>query len=193
MYFLNCIQTCLFRFSLFPFLFYLLLSGCMQKEAETSSADDQQGVRVIKKEGQYYLIRNGAPYFIKGAGGFTNFEMLKDFGGNSVRVWDTKDAGRILDKAHELGLTVCLGIWMTREKEGFNYDDKKAVEEQFRHIKREVLKYKDHPALLMWNVGNEMNAGSTNMRMWDAVNQVAEMSHEVDPDHPTTTTVMNVP
>lgn len=184
----------MFRAPLFLLILSLLFAAaCNKNNTNTKGIDKTQGVYVVKKNQQYQLIRNGEPYFIEGAGGFTHFGKLKAFGGNSIRVWDTKDAGRILDQAHELGLTVCLGIWMTREKEGFDYDDKAAVKEQFTHIKREVLKYKDHPALLMWNVGNEMNAGATNMRMWDAVNQVAEMIHEVDPYHPTSTTVMNVP
>ncbi|GAB3811665.1 hypothetical protein GCM10028895_02000 [Pontibacter rugosus] len=42
-------------------------------------------------------------------------------------------------------------------------------------------------------VGNELYAEGSNVKVWDAINQVAEMIHEVDPDHPTTTTVMNVP
>lgn len=193
MYFLNCIKSYLFKLPAFVIITCLFLTACNGKKNNARFTDKEKGVRIAKEGEQFYLIRNGEPYFIKGAGAFTHFPMLKAFGGNSIRVWDTKDAGRILDQAHELGLTVCLGIWMTREKEGFNYDNKAAVEEQFRHIKREVLKYKDHPALLMWNVGNEMNAGSTNMRMWDAVNQVAEMIHEVDPYHPTSTTLMNVP
>ena len=193
MYFINYILTQVFRLLFFTIPFSLLLLSCNNKRNSLPDENQQGAVWVAKDGASYTLIRNGKPYFIKGAGGFSHYDMLKAYGGNSIRVWDTKDAGRILDEAQELGLTVSLGIWMTREKEGFNYDDKAAVEEQLRFIKRDVLKYKDHPALLLWNVGNEMNAGSTNMRMWDAVNQVAEMIHEIDPYHPTSTTVMNVP
>ena len=174
------------------FLLLITLLGCDGKDYHTGNSTTGSVVKIIKKDNDYQLLRNGEPYFIKGAGGYTNYDLILKHGGNSIRVWDTNDAGRILDKAHELGLTVCLGIWIIREKEGFNYDDKKAVQKQYEQIKREVLKYKDHPALLMWNIGNEVNAGATNVRVWDAVNDIAKMIHELDPNHPTTTTLMDV-
>lgn len=82
---------------------------------------------------------------------------------------------------------------MAREREGFNYYDKDMVQQQLEDLKQVVIKYKDHPALLMWGVGNELYAEGSNVKVWDAVNQVAEMIHEVDLDHPITTTVMHVP
>lgn len=171
--------------------FFLTICSC-QENPEKWKANGRT-VEVVKDGEGFQLLRHGKPYFIKGAGALAHLEKIKEYGGNSVRVWDTNDAGRILDKAHELGLTVSLGIWMTREREGFDYDDKRAVEKQYERIKREVLKYKDHPALLMWIIGNEMNKSSINVRMWDAVNDVAKMIHELDPEHPTSTAVMNVP
>ncbi|WP_017732324.1 glycoside hydrolase family 2 TIM barrel-domain containing protein [Nafulsella turpanensis] len=170
--------------------FIFCFSSCRERSEKWEASGAT--VEVVKTDDGFQLLRHGKPYFIKGAGAFTNFEALKKYGGNSIRVWDTNDAGRILDKAHELGLTVSLGIWMTREKEGFNYDDKKAVKDQLERIRRDVLKYRDHPALLMWIIGNEMNKNSTNVRMWDALNEVAEMIHELDPNHPTSTAIMDV-
>lgn len=169
-----------------------VLAGCDEKISHSQKHGSNRLVQVVKTNNQYQLLRNGKPYHIDGAGGYTHFNELKERGGNSIRVWDTNDAGRILDQAHELGLTVCLGIWMTREREGFNYDDKRALERQREQIRRDVMKYKDHPALLMWNIGNEMNAESSNVRVWDAVNDIAQMIHEIDPNHPTTTSVFDV-
>ncbi|MFP4340538.1 MAG: glycoside hydrolase family 2 TIM barrel-domain containing protein [Cyclobacteriaceae bacterium] len=147
-------------------------------------------VEIVREGERFQLLRHGKPYFIKGSGAYSNFEMLAEAGGNSIRIWDTNDATRILDQAHALGLSVNLGIWLTREKEGFNYDDKRAVEKQFEHAKRQVLKYKDHPALLMWSIGNEMNKNSRNIRVWDAINEIAAMIHRLDPNHPVTTAIM---
>jgi hypothetical protein len=169
-----------------------LLSACNNQQKSVQKSPDSIKVKIVNTENGYQLFRNGKPYYIKGAGGYSNFAELKKRGGNSIRVWDTNDAGRILDKAEELGLTVCLGIWMTREKEGFDYDDKRAVQRQLDQIRREVIKYKDHPALLMWNIGNELDAKATNVRVWDAVNDVAKMIHELDPNHPTATSVFHV-
>ena len=149
---------------------------------------------MIKKEdGKYRLYRNGEPYYIKGAGGYKYYDRLKACGGNSVRLWSTEGAQEYLDKAHELGLTVTLGLDLGHERRGFDYSDKKAVKEQFNRIKKEVLKFKDHPALLMWGVGNEVDQFAENYAVWDAVNQIMAFIHEVDPKHPTTTMLAGVP
>lgn len=169
-----------------------LLAGCNGQPNQLEEGNNNSVVQIVKTGNQYQLLRNGEPYHINGAGGYNHYSELKKRGGNSIRVWDTNDAGRILDEAHKLGLTVCMGIWMTREREGFDYDNKRALEKQREQIRRDVIKYKDHPALLMWNIGNEMNAESTNVRVWDAVNDIAEMIQEIDPNHPTTTSVFDV-
>ncbi|GAB3539860.1 glycoside hydrolase family 2 TIM barrel-domain containing protein [Pontibacter brevis] len=149
-------------------------------------------MEIVGQNGQYTLLRNGEPYFIKGAGGYTHFSKIKENGGNSVRVWHADNAQQILDEAHANGLTVTLGLWMERENEGFNYYDKKLVTQQLEKLREIVLQYKDHPALLMWGVGNEVNMEATNSKVWDAVNEVAEMIHEVDPNHPTTTMLIGL-
>jgi exo-beta-1,3-glucanase (GH17 family) len=58
--------------------------------------------------------------------------------------------------------------------------------------REDVLEYRDHPALLMWIIGNELNHSYTNPAVYDAVNDVAAMIHSVDPNHPTTTTVAGI-
>jgi hypothetical protein len=54
-------------------------------------------------------------------------------------------------------------------------------------LRNEVLKYKDHPAVLAWGIGNELNLQYKNTKVWDAVNEISKMIHAVDPNHPTTT------
>ncbi|MEJ8800557.1 glycoside hydrolase family 2 TIM barrel-domain containing protein [Pontibacter sp. H249] len=175
--------------------FFVFWFGCSSKPTGLDKYVAQnRKVEVVKqKDGRFILYRNGKPYFIKGAAGYDHYNRIAAYGGNSVRVWHTDDAKRILDEAHKNGLTVTLGLWMQREREGFNYYDKDLVAQQREELKQIVLKYKDHPALLMWGVGNELYAEGSNVKVWDAINGIAEMIHEVDPDHPTTTTVMNVP
>ncbi|WP_266204846.1 glycoside hydrolase family 2 TIM barrel-domain containing protein [Pontibacter kalidii] len=180
--------------TILPGLLCLLLFSCSSTPDITEKYKPQgRKVEVIKKGDTYVLMRNGEPYFIKGAAGYEYYDRLRKYGGNSVRVWHTDDAQQVLDSAHVHGLTVTLGLWMAREREGFNYYDKKLVAQQREELREVVLKYKDHPALLMWGIGNELYADGSNVKVWDAVNGIAEMIHEVDPDHPTTTTVMNVP
>ncbi|MDF2449676.1 MAG: beta-galactosidase [Bacteroidota bacterium] len=148
----------------------------------------------IRKSGKaFQLYRNGQPYFINGAGGYANYDQLKYYGGNSVRIWNTNGAKEYLDEAYKNGLTVTLGLEMALERHGFNYSNKKAVKEQLERLKKEVLAYKDHPALLIWGVGNEVDQFAKNYDVWDAVNELAAFIHEVDPNHLTTTMLAGVP
>ena len=91
------------------------------------------------------------------------------------------------------GLTVTLGIEMALERQGFNYSDKKKVKEQFERIKKEIYMFKDHPALLMWGIGNELELSSNNPDIWNAVEEIANFIHKADHNHPTTTMLAGVP
>ena len=144
-------------------------------------------VELTKSEQGWQLLRGGEPYFIRGAGGSASLERLAAAGGNSVRTWSTDGVGDILDEAHALGLTVTVGIWLGHERHGFDYDDESQVAEQLERARAAVLRYKDHPALLLWGIGNEMEGfdEGDNPSIWRAVNDVAAMVKELDPHHPT--------
>jgi hypothetical protein len=138
------------------------------------------------------LFRNGEPYYIKGAGGSSNLAELAHRGGNSIRTWSTHRAQAVLDSAQKYGLTVMMGLNVARERHGFDYNDEKAVKKQLEHLTREVEKYKDHPALLAWGIGNELNLRYTNKKVWDAVDEIAAMIHKIDPNHPATTMLAGI-
>lgn len=149
-------------------------------------------VEVKKTETGYTLVRNGMPYFIKGAGGTARLEELKAAGGNSLRTWNTGNAEIVLTNADKLGLTVTMGLDVARERHGFDYNDPLAVKKQLDRLRKQVQKYKDHPALLVWGIGNELNLDYKNPKVWDAVNDIAKMIHEEDPNHPATTMLAGV-
>ena len=146
-------------------------------------------VELRQTDDGWQLLRGGEPYFIKGAGGSGSLEELAAAGANSVRTWSTDGAGEILDRAHALGLTVTVGIWLGHERHGFDYSDESQVREQFERARKAVLRYRDHPALLMWGIGNEMEGfeDGDNPAIWKAVNDVAALVKELDPHHPTMT------
>jgi hypothetical protein len=144
-------------------------------------------VTVRQASGRYELLRAGQPYFVKGAGGSQYPERIAAYGGNSIRTWGTSDAPTVLAAANKHHLTVMLGLDVARERHGFDYNDAAAVAAQLQKVKAEVLKYKDDPAVLLWGIGNELNLDYTNPKVWDAVNDIARMIHEVDPNHPTST------
>jgi hypothetical protein len=144
-------------------------------------------VTVRQANGSYELLRGGKPYFVKGAGGSQYPERIAAYGGNSTRTWGTNDAPKVLAAANQNHLTVMLGLDVARERHGFDYNDAAAVAAQLQKIKGEVLKYKDDPVVLVWGIGNELNLDYTNPKVWDAVNDIAKMIHEVDHNHPTST------
>jgi hypothetical protein len=137
--------------------------------------------------GEYTLLRNGEPYYVKGAGGSVYLKEVVAAGGNSIRTWGTENAKAILDEAHKYGLTVMMGLWLQHERHGFDYDDSVAVRRQKEAFRKEVLALKDHPALLAWGVGNEVDLNYSNTNVWYAVEDIARMIKEIDPHHPTTT------
>ena len=144
-------------------------------------------VEVIFDGKSWNLIRDGKPYYIKGAGGDKYLDKIVECGGNSLRTWGPENAQQILDDAQAKGLTVMLGLWVQHERHGFDYNNKQKIEKQLNDFKNIVLKYKDHPALLLWGVGNEVDLFYTNTKVWNAINDIAKMIHEVDPNHPTST------
>jgi len=146
-------------------------------------------VELQKTEQGWQLLRDGEPYIIRGAGGTHSLELLAAAGANSVRTWGGDDIGPLLDKAHSLGLSVTVGIWLGHERQGFDYNDETQVAEQLQHARAMVLKFKDHPALLLWGIGNEMEGyeEGDDPAIWAAVNDVAAMVKELDPAHPTMT------
>ncbi len=147
-------------------------------------------VEVVEFEHGYQMLRDGKPYFVKGAGATgTDYGTVAANGGNSIRTWAVDMALDKLDAAHRHGLTVALCLPVVSERFGFDYDNSERVQEQFELMESIVLRYKDHPALLAWIVGNELNYGMRNPRVYDAVNDISKRIHEIDPFHPTTTTV----
>jgi len=149
-------------------------------------------VQLVQSSQQFQLQVDGEPFYIKGAGlELGSIESLARYGGNAFRTWRVangeKTGREILDEAHRYGLMVCMGLDVARERHGFNYSDKKAVAQQLAMIKADVLALKDHPALLMWGIGNELNLRHANPKVWGAVNQLSKMIHKLDPNHPTTT------
>jgi len=167
----------------------LALFAAILPEAGVRAAEPSL-VKLVDHGGQCQLVRNGKPYFIKGGGGGGPKDVLARCGGNSFRTWGIgPSTGEELDQAEKLGLTVSLGCWLGHKEQGFHYDDAAAVKRQFDEVKRAVMKFKHHPALLVWSLGNEMEMADDSTAMWDAIEDLARMVHQVDPNHPTMTVI----
>ena len=178
-----------------------LLISCNTKQPK-NEAKIQEPLKPTKVElknnnGKFQLYVNDEAFYIKGAGlEFGQIETVAKHHGNSFRTWRTnngKQSGiEVLDAAQKEGLMVTMGIEVARERHGFDYNDTLAVKEQFERIKKEVIELKDHPALIIWAIGNELNLRATNPKVWDAVNDISKMIHQIDPNHLTTTTLAGI-
>ena len=165
------------------FLLVLSLGGML-----TLSAQGPIKVEVVQKpDGAWQILRGGEPYFVKGVGGQEFLDEAQAYGANSIRTWSPDNAKEYLDAAHERGLTVLMGLWVGHERHGFDYNDGKAVKGQLEGFRQVVRELKDHPALLMWGVGNENDLFYSDFKVWNAINDICKMVHEEDPNHPTMT------
>lgn len=178
----------MFKNSVVKASFILLL--CILAMSIKGNSQESQGpvkVEVRKENGNWKLYRGGKPYYIKGVGGQSHLDLAVAVGANSVRTWAAPEAEAVLDSANKKGLTVLFGLWVGVQRQGFDYNDSKAVAAQLAKFTAIVKKFKDNPAILMWGIGNETDLDYTNYKVWNAINDIAEMIHRVDPNHPTMT------
>ncbi|MEM7549311.1 MAG: glycoside hydrolase family 2 TIM barrel-domain containing protein [Bacteroidota bacterium] len=179
------------RCVLFLFLFAYMHSS-IAFNTEKSTAEITKSEIRLTDEG-YRIFLNGEPFYVKGAGvDQGSVEVLASHGANSFRTWSTDNGKKVLDEAQALGLKVMMGVWVGLERHGFDYNDKKAVKRQLESIRKKVEELKDHPALMIWGVGNELNLQSENPKVWDAVNDISKMIHKIDPNHLTTTPLAGI-
>ena len=146
-------------------------------------------VTLVQKDNKWQLLRDGKPFEIKGAGGSQKPYEMKRAGANSIRSWGAENAEKDLNVAHVFDMTLCLGIWLGHKEHGFNYDNAKQVSDQLETVKAVVAAYKDHPALLLWGLGNEMEGDGKDDLVWKAIEEIAKATKAIDPNHPTMTVI----
>ncbi len=159
--------------------------------AATGGAAHAQAVPTALQKtaaGGWQLLRGGKPFVVKGVGGGQNLSQLKAAGGNTIRTWGVDDnTQKLLDDAQKNGLAVVLGIWLGHERHGFDYNDSEKVSAQLDAVRKAVEKYKDHPAVLAWGLGNEMESGGKNAAIWSHIESCAALIKRLDKNHPTLT------
>ncbi|MFE2427680.1 discoidin domain-containing protein [Streptomyces sp. NPDC059373] len=162
-------------------------------------------VHVTGSQGAWQLSVNGSPYQVKGVTwGPSNttadahMRDLKALGVNTVRTWGTDAASQpLLDSAAAYGLKVVNGFWLNQGADYVN--DTTYMNNTLADIKKWVTAYKDHPGVLMWDVGNEVILTTQDHYSGDAIEQqriayakyvdtVAQAIHAIDPNHPVTST-----
>ena len=141
-------------------------------------------MRITRQDGGWRLLRNGEPYFIRGAvaGPGGSLDVLRQAGGNSIRT----HAGS-LDDAQRRGFTALVSLPLGNPRKGFDYADTNKVAQQFNRVRDIVRQFRHHPALLLWNLGNEPEIHTTPAQrapLWREANRLAEMVKREDPNHP---------
>lgn len=141
---------------------------------------------------------NGTPYLIKGVcyhpvpkgsdqRSFENLavdlSLMNEAGINTIRLYSPVDDKLVLDKIHKAGLKVIIGF-------GYNQDGYYDIlSGSFINY---INTYKDHPAILFWELGNEYNYHPEwfegDIKNWYlALNKAAELIHQNDQAHPVAT------
>ena len=177
-------------FQIFIIAFIFSLSSCGNNPVKHN-----RKVYISEEKGKYTLYRNGKPYYIKGAAGFTNLEKLHEIGGNTIRTWDTLNLASILDDAQKNNMAVIVGLPLPESKyTDFIYNNPAKVSKLIAENKKIVNRFKNHPALLIWCVGNELifENNLKHYNFYKSFNAIVDMVRQNDPDHPITTTIISL-
>ena len=192
------------------FLMILSILGC-ERERKTiippGSVPEQYPTKFIveKVDGVSRLFKQETdpekdgqkePFYVNGAATNNFYADVKDWGGNVVRTYSTTETTKlILDQAWSKGLYVNMGLNMKSSK-NFDYSDpanSEAIQKQFEDHRMYVRRYRNHPAVFCWSIGNEAEDtdAAGNAIYFKYVQDLAEMIHKEDPNHPTTIAFSN--
>lgn len=182
---------------MFKQITYILLIGALIScGTNSNSKEEAVSGRRIMVDGSPYLIKGICYHPVpKGSanrdfGNLTqDLSLMLEAGINTIRVYAPIDDKAVLDEIHEAGIKLIIGFGYNQE--GF-YD---ILSGSFINY---VNKYKNHPAILLWELGNEYNyhpewfEGDIN-NWYTALNSAAEAIHENDTSHPVTTAHGDLP
>jgi hypothetical protein len=116
-----------------------------------------------------------------------DFALMKRVGINTVLGWDMRTFdGVMLDVAHASGLGVIMHFELGK---GWNYADPALQEQLLREIGDWVVAYRDHPAVRMWGIGNEVLLTTTDEECRAFAQffvRAFQLTRGLDPHHPVT-------
>jgi hypothetical protein len=128
------------------------------------------------------MTRDGVPMYIKGIAGGSDLPLAQQYGVNSTRTFSSDGASGILDDAKKNCMTVLLGISLSQTPG--DYSNAQFTNGKRAEVSALLASIKNHPALLMWALGNEINLGADTQAAWSFVAELAQMIHQQDPNHP---------
>ena len=178
----------------------ILLSAAVSPPCGARQEGQGSIVKVTGQKGSWALEVNEKPFYIRGVGlgnmegkgGEDYMKMAQELGANAVRTWGTDQGTQeYFDAAQKYGLMVDAGIWLNYAEENGKYTyigDNDLKKQKRKEIEDYVNKFKCHPALLMWNVGNEAVFFTKNeeqrIELSKFLEEMVQLVHKLDPDHP---------
>ena len=144
------------------------------------------------------ILVNETPYFIKGIcynpvprnsykRNFSSLDLdlalMNEVGINTIRVYSPIEEKSVLDKIEKAGVKVIIN---------FGYDQQGYYDLKTKSYIDYVKKYKDHNAILLWELGNEYNFhpewfGGDIKNWYHTLNQASKIIHKIDNYHPVAT------
>lgn len=133
-------------------------------------------------QGDYYTLSYKAQYR-------KDLKHLRSLGSNIVRLrsWqydaDHKD---FLNAAYNRGnkpIYVMASYWLDPKRDITDLKERQAIIAEFRHM---VAAHKQHPAILAWIIGEELNAPwmfDNRKELYTLVDEMAKTAHEEEGDH----------
>lgn len=173
----------------------------------TQSSSTLDNPAVVTVSGGKIMV-DGAEFTVKGVAANNFHAKAAEIGANTLRVYNMStttmgELGYILDEAWMNDLKVCVGLYMfpwnqNGVKNFYDENYTASVAKLRTHVKNIVGAYRNHPAVLMWCIGNECDSsydGSENLsashHMWNVINEFAELIKSMDSNHPVTTCLAN--
>lgn len=111
-------------------------------------------VTIKKGNSGWQLLVSGHPFYVKGVVGDSYLEKIKENGGNSIRTGSKKEQ---LDNVSNLKLNALGNLPARAERDGMNYNDTSEIRKQTEKIITIIERIKNHPAVFMWVIGNELD------------------------------------
>jgi len=177
--------------------------GSAGSDAPMDAGEPDPAERGVRIDGRRLLV-DGEPFQIQGVcwnpvdrggvhpadldyAGFVGKDapLMQQAGINAVRTYSPLTDTAVLDALHSAGIYVLNAVYI------YGGDDPSAVDGR-------VAAVKDHPAILMWVLGNEWNynglyVGQSHEQSLAALNEAAARIRELDERHPIATVYGEIP
>ena len=167
-------------------LFLAATASGLDYSALMHSADSARAAR-------YEVFRG---FQIKGICGTTRLDLAAAYGANTLRTYIPPSRAK-LDNYQRLGLKVIVGIWMPHQGENqgqdgstWDWDYREKGDDQVKVFEETVSRIGDHPAILMWCLGNEVPLDPAYL---ETVNRMSLALHQRFPKQLTSLTMVNAP